>query len=131
MGCRPREPLQSSGLKSAFTAREGRLYRGLMQSTYGASWKDQLHDQTVAASMEAEEAADLAEEARSRERRTQSAARLAAASSAATGAAPEAPARASEPGSEVTALGGTVSSSELRAGTLSDDGHGGILRAAR
>ena len=69
LGCRPREPLQSSGLKSAFTAREGRLYRGLMQSIYDSSWKDQLHDQTVAASMEAEEAADLAEEARSRELR--------------------------------------------------------------
>ena len=59
-GCRPPEPPQSAGMKSAWTTREGALYRALMLDVYGDDWKQQLRTQTEEAQFSAEMAADLA-----------------------------------------------------------------------
>ena len=133
-GCRPKEPPQNVGLKSAFAKREGRLHRELMESWHGLDWKTQLIDLQFQEEQAAEEAASLAAEAAdraaldvARERaaadraevarvlgvaQAEEAARLAAfAAAAAAALAPaaildEPPAAISAAGSEVTAHGG-------------------------
>ena len=59
-GCRPAEPPQSDGLKSAFTRREGRLYKELMEAVYGSDWRIQLQDAQLQESVLADEVAHRA-----------------------------------------------------------------------
>jgi len=55
-GCRPPEPAQATGLKSAFGKREGRLYRTLMPLVHGEDWKDVLQEQLELEAIREEEA---------------------------------------------------------------------------